>query len=65
MWTCLGSLALLAGCAAQKMHVVSVGGTTLGLKFQPETLEALPGDMIQFQFWPKNVSIATGRHEHR
>ena len=52
------SLAVLASSMAQTMHVVSVGGNSLGLKFKPETLVALPGDLVQFQFWPKNVRSA-------
>lgn len=44
---------MVMAAAAQTMHIVSVGGGDL--RFQPETLQALPGDLIQFQFWPRNV----------
>ncbi|ODQ54803.1 Cupredoxin [Saitoella complicata NRRL Y-17804] len=37
-------------------HVVEVGKG--GLTFNPPQLQAAVGDMVQFQFWPKNHSVA-------
>ncbi|BFZ63247.1 hypothetical protein YB2330_004367 [Saitoella coloradoensis] len=37
-------------------HVVEVGKD--GLTFNPPQLQAAVGDMVQFQFWPKNHSVA-------
>lgn len=34
-------------------HVVQVGGPNGSLVFSPENVIAAPGDLIQFQFWPK------------
>lgn len=49
----------LAGLvSAQKVHVVNVGSKDGSLKFYPEQLEAAVGELVQFQFYPKNHSIA-------
>ncbi|KAH7128391.1 Cupredoxin [Dendryphion nanum] len=39
-------------------HVVQVGGPNGSLAFYPETLRANIGDLVQFQFNPKNHSVA-------
>lgn len=42
-------------------HVVSVGED--GLVFAPDTVDAAIGDLVQFQFYPKNHSKSTpSRH---
>ncbi|KAF2750041.1 Cupredoxin [Sporormia fimetaria CBS 119925] len=40
-----------------KTHVVQVGGPNGTLLFYPENLVAQPGDLVQFQFNPKNHSV--------
>jgi plastocyanin len=39
------------------VHVVQVGGSNATLRFIPDTVYALPGEVVQFQFNPKNHSI--------
>ncbi|EOA85210.1 uncharacterized protein SETTUDRAFT_81904, partial [Exserohilum turcica Et28A] len=39
------------------MHVVQVGGPNGSLAFYPNNVQAEPGDMVQFQFHPKNHSV--------
>jgi len=41
-----------------KVHVVQVGDKEGGLKFYPESLDVAVGEMVQFQFYPKNHSVA-------
>lgn len=53
------ALAGLVSAADQvKVHVVQVGDDQGSLKFFPEELQAAVGDMVQFQFHPKNHSVA-------
>lgn len=40
-----------------KTHVVRVGSMKGELTFMPNTMTAVAGDMIQFQFAPKNHSV--------
>ena len=40
-----------------KTHVVRVGSLSGALTFMPETLTAAAGDMVQFQFAPKNHTV--------
>ncbi|KAH8728053.1 Cupredoxin [Phaeosphaeriaceae sp. PMI808] len=39
-------------------HIVQVGGPNGSLAFYPASIQANPGDMVQFQFHPKNHSVA-------
>lgn len=39
-------------------HVIQVGDREGSLKFYPEELKASPGDLVQFQFYPRNHSVA-------
>jgi len=41
-----------------KNHVVQVGDATGALKFSPDSITAAVGEMIQFQFYPQNHSVA-------
>ncbi|KAG0633124.1 hypothetical protein HOY80DRAFT_897012 [Tuber brumale] len=41
-----------------KQHVIQVGDVSGALKFYPETVTAKAGDMVQFQFYPQNHSVA-------
>lgn len=41
------------------VHVVRVGGANGSLTFSPDDLKANVGDMVQFQFSPKNHSVVT------
>ncbi|RPA97272.1 hypothetical protein L873DRAFT_1691497 [Choiromyces venosus 120613-1] len=41
-----------------KQHVVQVGDAAGALKFYPEVVTAVPGDLVQFQFYPRNHSVA-------
>jgi len=45
-------LALSSMVSAQTMHIVSVGKNGL-LEFCPDQITANPGDLVQFQFYPK------------
>ncbi|PSN75035.1 hypothetical protein BS50DRAFT_480015 [Corynespora cassiicola Philippines] len=38
-------------------HVIDVGGPNGSLVFTPANVKAAPGDLIQFQFHPKNHSV--------
>jgi len=54
----LSSFALAEqGNGQMKVHVVRVSDTQGSLKFSPEELTAVPGEAIQFQFYPKNHSV--------
>ncbi|KNG44003.1 extracellular serine-rich protein [Stemphylium lycopersici] len=46
-----------AAAGMLKMHTVQVGGPNGSLAFYPDNVVAAPGDMIQFQFHPKNHSV--------
>lgn len=53
------ALAALVGyVSAQTTHVVSVSDEDNSLTFEPDSLEADAGDMIQFQFRGGNHSVA-------
>ncbi|PWW80075.1 hypothetical protein C7212DRAFT_289278, partial [Tuber magnatum] len=41
-----------------KQHVIQVGDASGALKFYPEVVTAAAGDMVQFQFYPRNHSVA-------
>lgn len=50
-----------AGSAPEGMvttHIVQVGGPNGSLTFLPNNVKAAPGDLVQFQFYPKNHSVA-------
>lgn len=54
------SLFLAAAVQAQtagqvKVHVVEVGKNG-SLTFSPDNLKVNPGEMVQFQFWPKVIN---------
>jgi len=51
--------ALASVASATVMHVVSVGKDGK-LAFCPESITAAPGDIVQFQFYPKNHSVVQG-----
>ncbi|KAF9734748.1 hypothetical protein PMIN06_010489 [Paraphaeosphaeria minitans] len=38
-------------------HVIQVGGPNGSTTFSPDNVKAAPGDMVQFQFHPKNHSV--------
>ncbi|KAH9869938.1 hypothetical protein J1614_006859 [Plenodomus biglobosus] len=40
------------------VHIVQVGGPNGSLTFVPNNVKAAPGDLVQFQFHPKNHSVA-------
>ncbi|KAI8932626.1 hypothetical protein NX059_010124 [Plenodomus lindquistii] len=49
-----------ANAAAEGMvatHVIQVGGSNGTLTFLPNNVQAAPGDLVQFQFNPKNHSV--------
>ncbi|KAJ5062000.1 Cupredoxin [Bipolaris maydis] len=50
-------LAAAQGGMMLRMHVVQVGGPNGSLAFYPNNVAAQPGDMVQFQFHPKNHSV--------
>jgi len=52
-------LALTSAASATVMHVVSVGKDG-NLAFCPDSIQAVPGDLVQFQFYPKNHSVVQG-----
>ncbi|OAL56336.1 hypothetical protein IQ07DRAFT_496748 [Pyrenochaeta sp. DS3sAY3a] len=39
-------------------HIIQVGGPNGSLNFYPNSVQAAPGDLVQFQFHPKNHSVA-------
>ncbi|USP80265.1 uncharacterized protein yc1106_07539 [Curvularia clavata] len=45
------------GMGMVKVHTVQVGGPNGSLAFFPNNVVAQPGDMVQFQFHPKNHSV--------
>ncbi|KAI9782147.1 MAG: hypothetical protein M1816_001981 [Peltula sp. TS41687] len=45
------------GAAGTKVHVVKVGDVSGGLIFSPDNIKAAKGDMVQFQFYPRNHSV--------
>ncbi|KAL1967465.1 hypothetical protein VTN77DRAFT_3250 [Rasamsonia byssochlamydoides] len=45
-----------------KVHVVQVGQNG-SLTFSPDNLQVNPGEMVQFQFWPKNHSVVQSSFE--
>ncbi|KAL8966567.1 MAG: hypothetical protein Q9183_003314 [Haloplaca sp. 2 TL-2023] len=52
------SAAASTGTAGQVMvHVVKVGNKNGDLTFEPNNLQAAPGSMVQFHFYPKNHSV--------
>jgi len=56
----VSTLLAFAGMAsAASMHVVSVGKDGK-LAFCPDQITAAPGDLVQFQFYPKNHSVVQG-----
>ncbi|KAF1844285.1 Cupredoxin [Cucurbitaria berberidis CBS 394.84] len=38
-------------------HIIQVGGPNGSLAFYPNSIKAAPGDLVQFQFHPKNHSV--------
>lgn len=57
----LSSFILIAGLALQAGAVtipVSVG--KVGLVFEPSTIRAAQGDIIEFRFWARNHSVVSG-----
>jgi plastocyanin len=40
------------------VQTVKVGGDNGELTFTPSDIQAAPGSMVQFQFWPQNHSVA-------
>lgn len=38
-------------------HIIQVGGPNGSLAFYPSNVQAAPGDLVQFQFHPKNHSV--------
>jgi len=52
-------LALSSMVSATVMHIVSVGKDGK-LAFCPEQITAASGDLVQFQFYPKNHSVVQG-----
>ncbi|KAK3077185.1 hypothetical protein LTS18_010992 [Coniosporium uncinatum] len=40
------------------VHVIKAGNQAGGLVFEPNSVTANVGDMVQFQFYPKNHSVA-------
>ncbi|KAI4942630.1 hypothetical protein J4E91_010025 [Alternaria rosae] len=56
----LGSVSTSTPAAMAGMvmtHVVQVGGPNGSLTFSPSNVKAQPGDLVQFQFHPKNHSV--------
>ncbi|KAF8419305.1 Cupredoxin [Tirmania nivea] len=62
--TAVAALAGLVSAESAKVHVVQVGGKNGELKFYPEELNAAVGDMVQFQFYPRNHSVARSDFAH-
>ncbi|CAA9960747.1 hypothetical protein PTMSG1_04131 [Pyrenophora teres f. maculata] len=46
-----------AAAGMTKTHVVMVGGSNGSLVFLPADIQAAAGDLVQFQFYPKNHSV--------
>jgi plastocyanin len=46
------------------VHVVSVSSTSGALTFTPDTLTVPKGDMIQFQFYPKNHTVTQSNFDN-
>jgi plastocyanin len=56
----MGAASSPSAAAGQGMvatHVVQVGGPNGSLTFSPENIKANVGDLVQFQFHPKNHSV--------
>ena len=53
--------ATISGVAFAVTHHVKVGAT--GLTFEPDSLNAAPGDIVQFDFYPKNHSVAQSTYD--
>ncbi|KAL5385562.1 hypothetical protein DPSP01_004677 [Paraphaeosphaeria sporulosa] len=53
------SAAATSGASAGNIatHVIQVGGPNGSITFSPENVKAAPGDLVQFQFHPKNHSV--------
>ncbi|ODA82101.1 hypothetical protein RJ55_00606 [Drechmeria coniospora] len=53
--------ALLSIAQAVDVHIVAVGKNPMnnqtGLKYYPEKIKALPGSMVQYQFWDGNHTV--------
>lgn len=50
---------LVSAADSVKVHIVKVGNAQgNSLRFDPEELQAEVGEMVQFQFYPKNHSVA-------
>lgn len=49
---------------ALTVHLVSVGDNNGSLKYFPDTVHAMPGDVVQFQFHPKVCSLASPAADH-
>ncbi|KHO01861.1 extracellular serine-rich protein [Metarhizium album ARSEF 1941] len=68
-FTTLSLTTLLAAAqAAVNVHVVAVGKNPstneTALRFFPSKITAQPGDMVQFQFWAGNHSVAQSGFDH-
>lgn len=50
----------IAGLAAAVTHQIQAGP---GLTFEPETLNASTGDVLEFHFYAKNHSVALGDYD--
>ena len=58
--TTFASAFTLAGSAlatGTKVHVVQVGGPNGALTYTPDNIQAKKGEVVQFQFNPKNHSV--------
>ncbi|KAH7401181.1 Cupredoxin [Pyrenochaeta sp. MPI-SDFR-AT-0127] len=53
----LGSLSTGTPAGMVATHIIQVGGPNGSLAFYPNSVKAAPGDLVQFQFHPKNHSV--------
>ena len=51
-----GKGAMAAGHEQLTVHLVAVGDNNGSLKYFPDTVHAMPGEVVQFQFHPKVCS---------
>ncbi|MCJ1335636.1 hypothetical protein MMC09_000908 [Bachmanniomyces sp. S44760] len=56
-WGTMVSSTAAAPTSSTTVHVVKVSDKGGDLKFIPDVIQANPGDMVQYQFYPKNHSV--------
>jgi len=60
----LSALSVGSALAATTVHVVKVGNANGTLAYSPNTITAAKGDMVQFQFAPKNHTVTQSNFDN-